>query len=479
MKITIQPKIANADALFIFVPETKWKANSKAFDKKIISAIEDAIKDESFQAKKGFISPIVSPIKEAKKAYLVGLGELKNTEDIRKAAGTAIKMAKKTKAKSVGFLLPSNIDAQKVISGVILGDYEFKVGDISKRFSPTKVNITTDETLAKATIDQAIALAESTNLVRDLINLPPNLMTPKILAGEAKKIGKGIKSLVKVKVLGVKEMTKLGMGSLLNVGVGSDEESQLIVFEYNGGKKDEKPLALIGKGVCFDAGGYNLKPTGHIEEMKSDMSGAATVVGMFDYIAKTKPNKNIVGVIGAVENLINGKAFKPGDIITAMNGSTIEVTNTDAEGRLVLADCLYYAATKLKPAKMIDLATLTGACIAALGFEMTAIMGNDKVLIKELQKASEVAGEDTWELPITDLFREKIKGDISDLVNWSAGVSAGSSMGGAFLDHFVEETPWVHIDIAGTSFHGKYGDAITPKGATGVMMRTLKELIEA
>ena len=335
--------------------------------------------------------------------------------------------------------------------------------------------IATIEKVEKKEITKAVSLAKSTCLTRDLINLPPNMMTPKILASKAKKVG----SAVKVKVMGEKQMAKLGMGSLLGVGQGSHEETQLIIFEYKGGKRGEKPLALVGKGVCFDSGGYNVKPTGHIEEMKSDMSGAATVVGMFDYIARTKPKRNIVGVIGAVENLVNGNAYKPSDIITAMNGDTIEVTNTDAEGRLVLADCLYYTATKLKPSKIIDLATLTGACIAALGYKISAIMGNDSSLIKEVQSAAGKAGELVWELPITDHFREKIKGENSDLINWTAGVSAGSSMGGAFLQNFVEDIPWIHMDIAGTAFHIKTSDSVTPKGATGVMMRTLSEWIEA
>jgi leucyl aminopeptidase len=180
-----------------------------------------------------------------------------------------------------------------------------------------------------------------------------------------------------------------------------------------------------------------------------------------------------------VENLVSGNAYKPGDIIESMSGKTIEIANTDAEGRLVLADCLYYVATKYKPSQMFDIATLTGAAVVALGNEITAIMGNNPKVLNTVKKAAETEDEQVWELPLNDFFREKTKGEISDLVNWTAGVSAGSSMGGAFLDNFVEKTPWVHFDIGGTGFHDKSGDELSPKGATGVMMRTFRSIIEA
>ncbi len=477
MKISISPKITKTDAIFILLPEKNWQKQFESnLEKNLATQIALHFKNKNFKGKLGEILQIFPSYKLAKKIFLVGAGELKEKIDIRKTASLAIREAKKIKTGNVALLCPKDFDVERVVSGILLGDYEFKIGDRSEQFTPKSATIISSQKISKKELDSEIALSEATNFVRELTNLPPNMMTPKILATSAKKEIKTSPKM-KVKVMGEKEIQKLKMGNLFGVGQGSHEESQLIVFEYSGGKKGEKPLAIVGKGVCFDAGGYNLKPTNHIEDMKCDMAGAATVLGIFKWISEVQPKKNIVGVVGAVENLVSGNAFKPGDILTSMNGKTMEITNTDAEGRLVLADCLYYAATKLKPAQMIDLATLTGACIAALGHEITAIMGNNKKLLDSIEKAAKGADEPVWELPITDHFREKVKGDISDLKNWTAGVSAGSSMGGAFLEYFVEKIPWAHLDIAGTAFHGKAGDELSPKGGTGVMIRTLAGMI--
>jgi len=412
------------------------------------------------------------------KVFLVGMGDGEKEKEIRLVAGAAIRKAKKIKAGNIAFVGPKNWDLKRVISGAILGNYQFKIGDTKDFFDPKSLTILSDKKLDKEILKSEIEIAEATNFVRDLINLPANFVQPKTLSSEARKICKGVTNPLKVKIFGEKEMQKQGMGALMGVGYGSHEESQLIVFEYRGGKKSEAPIALVGKGVCFDAGGYNLKPTKYIEEMKSDMAGAATVLGIFRWIAKVKPKKNIVGVIGAVENLVSGGAFKPGDILTAMNGQTIEITNTDAEGRLVLADALYYTAKKFKPAKMIDLATLTGAVITSLGNSISGIMGNDPKLISEIKEASGKADEPIWELPLTEEFSENMKGEISDLRNTSKVPGAGSCTAGAFLQNFVDGKKWAHIDIAGTAFNNSKEDEITTKGATGVMMRTLKNLLE-
>ncbi|MDH3324175.1 MAG: leucyl aminopeptidase [Candidatus Peregrinibacteria bacterium] len=480
MEISTSKKLNSVDGLFIFVPEKKF--NPKDFGKNLPTSIKNQIstrlKDKDFEGKIGEVCQVFPVIKSVKKVFLVGLGKEEKKNEIRRAAGAAMRQAKKMKLKKISFIIPNNIDLRRILSGAVLGDYEFKIAKKDKSFSPKSLEIMGGEKTDAQTLLSEYHCAESTNLVRDLINLPPNMMTPKILAAEAKKIGKGVKNPVKVKIMGEKEMKKMGMGSLLGVGLGSHEESQLIVLEYNGGKKSEKPVALVGKAVCFDAGGYNLKPTKYIEEMKSDMSGGATVLGLFKWIAEAKPKKNIVGVVGAVENLVSGNAFKPGDILTAMNGMTIEIGNTDAEGRLVLADCLYYTATKYKPAKMMDIATLTGAVVVALGNEITGIMGNNPELITEIKESSEKADEMVWELPITDTFRDNMKGTISDLNNISKGVGGGSSNGGAFLENFVNKTPWAHLDLGGTAFKSGSADEITQKGATGVIVRTLKNLLK-
>ncbi len=475
MKIATSSNPAKTEALFVFLPQKNWKKQFIALDKKLEKEITKRFSDKDFKGELGEILQLFSPLAASKKIFLVGSGKLKEKIDMRKVAGLAIRKAKKLKISQVAFLIPESFCVKRIISGAILGDYEFKIGDRSKQFSPKKLEIITNQEISKEDLQSEIALGESTNLTRDLINLPPNKMTPKLLRKKAEKeLGKE----VAIESYNKQDVQKLKMGALYGVGQGSEEGAELIVLKYKGGRKEEKPLAIVGKGVCFDSGGYNLKPTNHIEDMKSDMSGAATVLGIFKWIAATKPKKNIVGVIGAVENLVSGNAFKPGDILTAMNGQTIEITNTDAEGRLVLADCLYYTATKLNPVEIIDIATLTGACIAALGMKISAVMGNNKKLIERVKKAALAADENVWELPVNDFFREKTKGDISDLVNWTAGVSAGSSMGGAFLEKFVEKVPWIHLDVAGTAFHAKAEDELSPKGATGVMVRTLKRLIE-
>lgn len=479
MKVSFSSRLGSATALFVFIPEQKW--NKRIFTTLLPKNLEKQIvnhySSRDFTGKFGEVLQLFPAPKEFSKVFLVGTGKGKKKHDVRRAAGVAVRRSKSFKLKKLAFLVPETIDPLRIASGCILGNYEFKIGDRKEFFSPESVTIVSKTPPSKGETVSEIALAEATNLTRDLINLPPNMMTPKILAEEAKKIGK--KGPVRVRVMGEKDLQKMKMGSMFGVGQGSHEESQLIVFEYNGGKKSEAPTAFVGKGVCFDSGGYNLKPTGHIEEMKSDMSGAANVLGFFRWVAEARPKRNIIGVVGAVENLVSGNAFKPGDILTAMNGQTIEITNTDAEGRLVLADCLHYTATKFKPAQMFDAATLTGAVIAALGYEITGIMGNTPSLVTKVKKAAEMADEEVWDLPLTDYFREKIKGEVSDLVNWTAGVSAGSPMAGAFLENFVGKTPWVHFDIAGTAFHGKSGDEITPKGATGVMLRTYRALMES
>ena len=480
MKVSVSPKLVVSDVLFVFVPEKKW--NKSFFGKLISSGLEKQIstrlKDKDFEGKLGEFLQLFPGSRYAKKTFLIGTGNGKEIIDMRKSASLALRKVSKLKSKKVSFLLPKKFDVARAISGALLGNYEFKVGDTKEHFSPKSLHIVSSEKIPKSEISSEIALAEAANLTRDLVNLPPNMLTPQILARKSKQIGKGVGNKVKVKVHGEKELKKLGMGSFFGVGQGSHEESQLIIFEYFGGKKKDAPIAFLGKGVCFDSGGYNLKPTKHIESMKSDMAGAAAVIGLFSWIAKAKPQCNVIGVVGAVENLVSGNAYKPGDILHAMNGKTIEITNTDAEGRLVLADCLHYTEKKYKPAFMMDAATLTGAVIAALGYQMTAIVTNDQKKVEIVKKAALEADEPVWQLPLTDHFREKTKGTISDLLNWTAGVSAGSCMAAAFLENFIEKTSWVHFDIAGTAFHESSGDELSPKGATGVMVRTFSEIVK-
>jgi leucyl aminopeptidase len=281
---------------------------------------------------------------------------------------------------------------------------------------------------------------------------------------------------VKVEVLGEKQMEKLGMGALLGVGQGSRCESQIVVMQWNGGRKSQKPVAFIGKGVTFDTGGISLKPAAGMGDMKWDMGGAGTVSGLMKALAGRKAKVNAVGLIGLVENMPDGNAQRPGDIVTSMSGKTIEVLNTDAEGRLVLADVLWYCQDRFKPTAMIDLATLTGAIIVGLGHEYAGMFSNDDALSKQLSAAGEAVDEKVWRLPLHEAYDKLLKSDAADMKN-IGGRDAGSITAAQFLQRFVNDVPWVHLDIAGMAWSNKVADVV-PKGGTGYGVRLLDRLVQ-
>jgi leucyl aminopeptidase len=302
-------------------------------------------------------------------------------------------------------------------------------------------------------------------MARDLIHEPPNVLGPVEFAKEAQSL----KSLgVAVEIFDEKKLAKLGMRALLGVAQGSSRPARLVVMQWKGGKAKDKPLAFIGKGVVFDTGGISIKPAGNMEDMKGDMAGAATVTGLMRTLAARKAKVNAVGVIGLVENMVDGNAQRPGDIVTALSGRTIEIVNTDAEGRLILVDAISYA-KRFDPAAMLDAATLTGACVIALGHAATGVMGNDDALVAEVIAAGESTGERCWQLPMFDDYREQIKSDYADLKN-SGGRAAGTITAGWFLREFVGDWPWVHLDVAGTAY-GEGKVSYLTKGATGVPTR--------
>lgn len=481
MKIKASTKFVAADAVVVFLSDKKYtptlkKTYGEILPPEVSVEISARMKEGDFSGKKNETLQVFQKLRGVQKIILVGVGDLKTLEDQRKAAGTAIRAVKKLKLNKATFVIPKSLDAFRILSGAIAGAYEFKIGDTSERVDISSLNICTPAKISASDLEREIAVGEAVNVTRDLINYPAGHMSPEDLEKRAKDIAKTCKKM-KVTVLDEKKLKKMNAGGILGVGQGAHIPPRMIIIEYKGGAK-EAPEALVGKGVCFDSGGYNLKPTNHIEGMHSDMGGAGTVLGVFHYLAATQPAKNVIGVLGAVENMISGTSFKPSDIITMANGQTCQVTNTDAEGRLVLADCLHHVVTKYKPSHIIDFATLTGACVAALGNEITGIMTNTPSLLETAQKAAEENDELVWELPIIPLFREKIKGDNSDLLCWTAGVGAGSSMAGAFLENFVQDTPWLHCDIAGTAFHDKSGSETAPRGATGAMVRTICSMMK-
>ena len=297
-------------------------------------------------------------------------------------------------------------------------------------------------------------------------------MTPSIMAQKAREIAR--KKNVSCKVLDKEKMKEMGMNALLAVASGSNEEPKFIILEYTGGKKSAAPIVLVGKGLTFDSGGISIKPSDKMEEMKSDMSGGAAVMGVIMAVADLQLPLNITGLIPATENMPSGTAYKPGDILKSYSGKTIEVLNTDAEGRLILADALAYA-SEFKPEVVIDVATLTGACIVALGDDVIGMLGTDDKLKSEIDRAAQTTGELVWELPLWESYHELIKSDIADYKN-SSGRSAATITAAAFLSKFAGDAPWVHLDIAGPSWTSKDKTYI-PKGASGVAVRLLVEFL--
>ncbi len=317
------------------------------------------------------------------------------------------------------------------------------------------------------------AINEGMALTRHVVSEPPNVIYPESMA----EIAKGLKKLgVKVEILDEKHMKKLGMNALLGVGQGSIRESQLIVLQWMNGPKDQTPIAIVGKGVTFDTGGISIKPSNGMEDMKYDMAGSGVVLGLLKSLALRKAKVNVVGVMGMVENMPSGSAQRPSDVVTSMSGQTIEILNTDAEGRLVLADALWYTQNRFKPQAMIDLATLTGAINVALGWEYAGLFSNNDNLSEKLTKAGESTGEKLWRLPMGESYDKDIDSDIADVKNTGSGRGAGSITAAQFLQRFVSNVPWAHLDIASMAWEKKDKPLIA-KGASGFGVRLLNEFL--
>lgn len=360
------------------------------------------------------------------------------------------------------------------LRGYVFNQYRTKKLD---EFQPTLMRVavaTDDQAGARRAFAPMSAVATGTFLARDLVNEPPNILSPAEFARRAKTLSSiGLK----VEVLGEAEMRKLGMGALLGVGQGSDRESQLVVLQWSGARaKKDAPVAFVGKGVCFDSGGLSLKTGQGMMGMKGDMGGAAAVIGTMQALALRKARINAVGVIGLVENMPSGKAQRPDDVVKSMSGQTIEVLNTDAEGRLVLADALWYAQTRFKPKFVVDLATLTGAIMVALGHEHAGLFSNDDRLADRIAQAGRAEGEPVWRLPLGDGYDKALKSKIADMKN-IGGPNAGSITAAQFLQRFVDKTPWAHLDIAGVAWQDGEYKALAPSWGTGWGVRVLNRLL--
>ena len=334
--------------------------------------------------------------------------------------------------------------------------------------------VTENPVAAEAAFKPLSPVADAVIFSRDLVSEPANILYPAEFARRVKEL----EALgAKVEILGEAEMEKLGMGSLLGVGQGSVRESQLAVIQWNGGKEGEAPIAFVGKGVCFDTGGISLKPADGMEEMKWDMGGAAAVAGLMHALVGRKAKVNVVGVLGLVENMPDGNAQRPGDVVTSMSGQTIEVLNTDAEGRLVLADALWYTQDRFKPKFMIDLATLTGAIIVSLGLEYAGVFTNSDELAEGIAAAGPKVGEKTWRLPIPAEYERHIDSPIADVKNMGNGRAGGSITAALFLQRFTNKVPWAHIDIASTAWVKGSQNPTVPDGAVGYGVRLLNQLV--
>ena len=464
------------------------KIDLSAFSSSVARNIEKAIEIESFKgAKRDKI--LIYESGSLKRVLIYGLGDRKKCtpETLRSEGANIYKYVNSKKIKEISVYLKSfktnsELSPQSILEGLFIGSYRFNTyitsKNADKRYTVNFDLITEGFELSSANkaISKAFILSESVSVARDLGNEPANLCTPTHLANTAIKIAKA--KNMKAKVFDIKDFEKMKLGSFYGVARGAKEPAKFILVEYSGASKKEAPIGLIGKGLTFDTGGISLKPPAKMDEMKFDMCGSATVLGLMNAVSLLQPKVNIVFAIGATENMPGGDAQRPGDIVKAYNGKTIEVLNTDAEGRLVLADVLSYVNDIYKPSCMIDFATLTGAVIVALGHRATGIMTNSEKLVSSIQSSSKRTGEKVWELPLWEEYSEDIKSKYADIKNIGSG-GAGTITAGAFLKEFVGNTPWCHLDIAGTAW-GTKADGYNPKfGATGVAVRLIYDFIES
>jgi len=468
----------------LIIPITSTELTEKSPLKQLIYAIPNRIEfclNESFlKNEKGSLTVLSKEGNhQPTRTVLVHIGDATKTtyNDIRHAMGNAIRHLPSDSISTIGIVFPetpleSNLVGQALVEGLILGNYTFAnfksktdVRTLSELTLFTRENIQND-------VEKGIISAESTCLARDLANTPANCLTPTHFVEKAKQLLNG--TTIDVSVLSESDAEALGMHSFLSVGKGSSEPSFILVMKYMP-IKGEAPLALVGKGVTFDTGGVSIKPAIGMSAMKADMSGAAAVLATMVAVSKLNPQKNIIAITPLTENMNSGSALKPGDVITAMNGKTIEIINTDAEGRLILADALCYA-VKEGATSLIDIATLTGACSVALGKEAAAILGTSQPMIDSFIKLTQFTGERLWQLPLYDEFLEYLKSDTADIANASEGRLAGTSTAAKFLEQFTNNVPWVHLDIA-SLMAVKSTTGYLVKGMSGAGTRNLIEFI--
>jgi leucyl aminopeptidase len=479
-----KPALPKSGALVLLIGEGEvasgvWQQADEATG----GAIARAFKSAEFKGAAGKICSILAPGAGLSRVIAVGLGkpaEL-NSRVLNAAGGHAVASLQREPNAVVATGMLQSAQAAEVALGAVLRAYRFDKYRTKEKPEDkprlAKLTLMVSETaMAKNAWEPLEGVAKGVSLSRDLVSEPPNVLNPAEMADRCKKL---TELGVKVEILGPRELGRLGFGALLGVAQGSVNEPRMVVMQWNGsgnGRRGKgKPVAFIGKGVTFDTGGISIKPAGGMEDMKWDMAGAGTVVGLMAALAGRKAKVDAVGLVGLVENMPSGSAQRPGDVVKSYSGQTIEVINTDAEGRLVLADVLWYCQQKFEPRFMIDLATLTGAMIVALGHEFAGMFSNDDSLAQKLSTVGQVIGEKVWRFPLDDAYDQLIKSEIADMKN-IGGRPAGSISAAQFIQRFVNKTPWVHLDIAGVAWSTKDAPCV-PKGATAFGVRLLDRLV--
>jgi leucyl aminopeptidase len=474
----------SAPLLIVAVPQGSLPASLGALDASVGGALARLYAAGDFTGKKDQVASVY-PAGSVARVLLIGAGEAAKTSlrTVRRAASVAGKRARLAGVKEAAYHLtpeargavPEQEAAQATAEGLAFGAWHFDaLKQPPEELKPTleRIDILADGAAAAAGHALGAAIGAAQSLTRGLQVLPGNICTPSFLAEQARQLA--TQHGFDLTVLDRAAIEREGMGALLAVGKGSAEEPRFIALEYKGAAG--APVVLVGKGVTFDSGGISIKPADRMEDMKFDMSGAAAVLGAFELLGRLRPKLHVVGLIPSAENMLSGASYRPGDVVRALSGKHIEVVNTDAEGRLLLADALHYA-TRYEPSCVLDIATLTGAVVMALGHTAAAVIGSDEPLIEEVRRAGERSGERVWPLPLWDEFREHIKSDIADVKN-SGGRPAGTITAAWFLREFAEGYPWAHLDIAGTAYT-QSEDAGAVKGPTGMGVRLFAEFILA
>ena len=456
------------------------------FDTKTTSAINQSLKD--MEGKLGKLSVIPMPGKKpVQRILLAGIGEKENlTKDtIRFVSGKIAQKARELKLSEFSIISPPSFVTEtisavsQIIEGTKMALYKFEKFKTEKvETSPNLTIIVSKSNKISKAIKIAEIVAEGTIFTKSIANLPPNECTPTTLANFAKTISR--KNKMKCTVISKSELKKKGFGGITAVGQGSKNEPKLMILEHNGGSKNEKPILLVGKAVTFDTGGISLKPGANMDEMKFDKCGGCTVLGIMKSVSELKLPINVVGIVPSVENMPGGESYRPGDIIKLYSGKTAEILNTDAEGRLILADALSYGEKHYSPKTIIDFATLTGACIIALGTNVAGMVTNNEKLSAKISDSSKRTTEEVWELPLNQDYMDMIKSDVADMKNIGIGRAAGTITAAAFLRNAIENTPWAHIDIAGVAWTqtATKEKSYNPKGATGFGVRLILDYLQ-